>query len=582
MNRAACAAESLNSASPELRAEFDHVLNRGDNSADSDVFGAAVNRALDDADGFPDDACAELDGANIFDWYVPTRLGGRMHDAAQLWQLVRMLAARDLTVALAHVKTYLGAVGVWAMATPAQQRALADRVRAGAVVSLALTERDHGSDLLSGEVRAERNSSGYCINGEKWLINNASRADIWCVLARTRAEGGGRGFTLFLVDRDAVSGGRVEPLPRIPTLGMRAADISGVRFVDVQVCADAVIGEIGRGLEGVLGGFQITRSLCSGLSAGAAEHALRICVDFTRSHRLYGKPLIELPHAARQLSRGYVDLLIVETVALFSTRSASTLPQEQAIVSAVMKYFAPTTVDSMIANLGKLLGARALLDEDFADGTYAKLERDHRVVAIFDGNTAVNASALINHFPALVRGYRAQRGDSAAVRCAADLTAPIPPLDLEQLRLYARGGASVVQTTPARVADLSGRPDVPVEVRDLGLELVGELDTLHENLASVPSSANRVPQTSFDLAAKYAVAYCAAACLAVWVHTFTGGEKQDPAWLTASLTRLLRRLRGTPDYTDADGPALDAVLPHLLRQIDDEVPLSIFGQVVVE
>ena len=87
------------------------------------------------------------------------------------------------------------------------------------------------------------------------------------------------------------------------------------------------------------------------------------------------------------------------------------------------KSFVPTLVDGVIADLGELLGARAFLDDVYADGAFPKLERDHRIIAIFDGSTAVNRNALINQFPGAgtrlpPSGGRTPPGVAEAVRTA--------------------------------------------------------------------------------------------------------------------------------------------------------------------
>ena len=53
------------------------------------------------------------------------------------------------------------------------------------------------------------------VTGEKWLINNATRATAITVLGRTRPAGGPRGFSLLLLDEEI--DGTYELLPKIRT-----------------------------------------------------------------------------------------------------------------------------------------------------------------------------------------------------------------------------------------------------------------------------------------------------------------------------------------------------------------------------
>jgi acyl-CoA synthetase (AMP-forming)/AMP-acid ligase II/alkylation response protein AidB-like acyl-CoA dehydrogenase len=533
---------------------------------------------LDRAEAFPARICRELDALGVPRWFAPAEYGGELRGAEELLQVIRVLSRRDFTSALAHAKTYLGAVSVWVAGRREQAEALAERVTRGAVVSLAVTEREHGSDLLAGGLTAERTAHGWRLDGEKWLINNASRADLVCVLARTGPAGGSRGFSLFLVDVARLPEGTRRALPHVPTHGVRGADISGIAFDGAEVPEDALVGAEGAGLEIVLKGFQITRTLCSAMSLGMTDHALRIAVGFARGHRLYRRSLDALPHAARTLSESYADLLAMEAVSLVATRSVHTLTAEQSVVSAVVKYLVPTLGDEAIGALRSLLGARAMLTADFADGAFQKLERDHRIVGIFDGSTAVNLSSVINQFPVLTRGWRKGLADHDAVAGAARLDGPPPALDHDRLTLYSRSGSSVVQSLPEAVRRVTATASPATAER--ARALLAAAGALHEEMSAHRHTARAVPETAFESARRYALVYAGAASLHLWLEN-TGTARargplwRDAAWLDAVLARLLRRLGGVPDLDDADGPALDALSPVLHAQTDQGLLFSL-------
>ncbi|RSN54765.1 hypothetical protein DMH12_16190 [Streptomyces sp. WAC 04229] len=550
----------------------------GDPRDGNRVFSYRRVAELDRAEAFPAEICRELDLLGVPRWFAPAEYGGELRSGEELLQLIRVLSRRDFTSALAHAKTYLGAVCVWVAGRPGQAGDLGRRVARGAVVSLAVTEREHGSDLLAGGLTAERTERGWRLDGEKWLINNASRAELVCVLARTAPKGGSRGFSLFLVDVGSLPEGSRRALPHVPTHGVRGADISGIAFAAAEVPEDALVGAEGAGLEIVLKGFQITRTLCSAMSLGMTDHALRVAVGFARGHRLYRRSLDGLPHAARTLAESYADLLAMEAVSLVATRSTHTLTEEQSVVSAVVKYLVPTLGDEAIAALRSLLGARAMLTADFADGAFQKLERDHRVVGIFDGSTAVNLSSVINQFPVLTRGWRKGLADHGAVAAAARLDGPPPALDHERLTLYSRSGASVVQSLPEAARRVAAA--APPATAGRARQLLAVAHALHEEMAAHRHTARAVPETAFEAARRYALVYAGAASLHLWLANEGTGRAHGPlwrdaAWLDAVLARVLRRLDGRPDLDDADGPALDALLPALNHQADQGLLFSL-------
>lgn len=542
-------------------------------AADDGPFAPARLDELDRRDEFPDAACRTLDEAGVAGYYVPARYDGRLERFPDLIDLWRAIARRDLTVAVAHGKTLLGAISVWIAGGPEQAAQLGRDIAGGAVVSWGLTERDHGSDLLAGTLTATRTPSGWRLDGEKWLINNATRGHLITVLARTDPAGGPRGFSLILVDKRRLAAGSYRCLDKELTHGVRGADISGIAFHAAEVPDGALVGRAGDGIEIVLTALQLTRTVCVGLSLGAADHALRLVTSFATQHQLYDRHLIDLPRARRPLGEAASALLVAEAVSTVAGRSIHALTGEMSVISAVTKALVPTLVDEIVAQLGELLGARAFLTEVYDSGSFAKLERDHRILAIFDGSTVVNRNALITQFPGLVRAAHAGRCDAAGLAAATTLAAPLAELDPARLRLIASAGCSVVQGLPAALAalqDRAGRGAVPAAVVELAVRLGDAATALHVELAAMAPAPRDVPAEAFALAARYELCFAGAACLQLWLHNSDGvtahlgeigdGGEADPRavglwrdalWLEASLRYVLDRLGPAPTASGA-------------------------------
>ncbi|MFF4249652.1 acyl-CoA dehydrogenase family protein [Streptomyces sp. NPDC001663] len=535
-------------------AGFDRAL--GDPADPSAPLSYARSAELDRAEQFPADICRELDRMGLPRLYVPAEFGGALTRYDELVAALRAVARRDLTVAIGHGKTFLGGGCMWLAGRPEQARELGADIIAGAPVSWGLTERGHGSDLLAGETTATPEPGGFRVHGEKWLINNATRGTLLCLLVRTRPEGGPRGFSLLLADKRRLPADRWRPLPKVPTHGIRGADISGIALDDCPFPADALIGEEGAGLEIVLKALQLTRTACTALSLGAADQAVRLAEEFAAQRELYGRRLIELPHVRRVLGEAYAALHAAEIVSVLAARSVHTLPEEMAVISAVAKSYVPTRVDELVAACGELLGARAFLTEVHEHGAFQKLERDHRVVGIFDGSTFVNQHVLINHFPVLARGHQQGIADEEAVARAADLSAPPPPARLDRLTLLARGGCSLTQslhTASGQLRALASAGEAPAHVAELAEELTDSCDRLHRELELSPPASQDVPPEAFALARRYEQCFAGAAALRVWLHNRTPGE--DPLWLEAVLTYVLRSVR--PPGRPTDGEVFD-------------------------
>ncbi|MFK4099055.1 acyl-CoA dehydrogenase family protein [Streptomyces sp. NPDC019531] len=545
--------------------------------AEDDAFSPETLAGLDAREEFPGDAVRALDEAGLPAHYVLPPDG----DFSETVRLLRAVARRDLTVAIAHGKTFLGTAPVWVAGTPDQATRLAERVRAGEAVCWALTERDHGADLLASELTAvpaanseadDSGAGGWRLTGEKWLINNATRAGLACVLARTDPAGGGRGFSLFLVDRRRLPEKAWRDLPKVRTHGIRGADISGLVLDDAPVPADALVGAEGDGIAVVLKTLQLTRIACTALSLGAADHALRLARDFAIGRELYGRRLADVPHVRRILGRAAAAVLTAEAVSALSVRSVHTLPAELGVISAITKAYVPTLTQDTLGSLGELLGVRGFLTSPPGVG-FAKLERDHRICAIFDGSTVVNRAALLNQMPRLSRQLKRRATDTEGLRAAADLTAPLPPFDRDRLSLLSARGCSAVQALPDLAQHI--REEGPPQAGALPDRLLAELARLERESADFVPVAGGLPSTAFGLAEHYERAYAAAAVLLLWRENptlRTGRLGADGLWLRACLTALLGE-DGGGDTSDND--VFDALAAVLLASPD--TPLTLWG-----
>ncbi|MGI5182540.1 acyl-CoA dehydrogenase family protein [Dactylosporangium sp. CA-152071] len=539
--------------------------------------GGRVAAEADAGERFPAEACARLDAAGLAAYYVPVAHGGRLDDHEVLLRLLRTVARRDVTAAVAHAKTYLGAAPVWVAADRPQARTVAAAVLAGDPVGWALSEPDHGADLLNGACTAAPQPGGYRLTGVKWPVNNATRADLLTVLART-GDGGARGHSLFLFDKAAAPAGSWRELPKVATHGIRGADISGVEFTGADVPASARIGAEGTGVETVLRALQLTRTMCASLSLGAGEHALRLTARFVAGRVIQRRPLIERPFHASVLGRAAAHLAAVEAATIVACRGIHSLTAELSVLSAVTKALAPTLVDSVLADLAELLGARSFLTGVHEHGAFQKLRRDHQVVAIFDGSTPVNRAGLVQQFPRLVRGWVSRGADPGGLREAVQERTPPRPLDTGALTLLSRRGCSVVQSLPDLAATLTGAPAA------LATALCGDLDELHARMALARPAA-RPAMVAYELAAAYELGFAAAASLHLWAagQDRHRGEPlwEDALWLRAALQALRSRIAATLRLPQPPAADDDERLAHVVADAARTgAPVTPFGDPV--
>lgn len=392
----------------------------------------------DELEIFPEQRYQQLNQWGLNDFYVPVAYGGKLKSFETLFGLLRLVSRRDLTLAIAHGKTYLGASAIWVAGNQVQKTWIANYVLNQGVVSLGLTEKSHGSDLVSNEVYAKKVTQGYAISGEKWLINNATRGDAITVLAKTST----RNDSLFLINKKNLEPSTYHHLPKIKTHGIRGADISGIGFNNAVVNTQSLISSEGSGLEVTLKSLQISRTMCASLSLGAADTALRSTMKFVHARQLYGNVLTEIPYVKEVIVNAFLDIIISECLSLFALRCLHFHPEWMSLYSSVVKYFVPTQVESVFDHLAGVLGARSYLRETHEHGIFQKCIRDNRLVGLFDGSTMINLQNIANQINAIIQKSTKNCQDKMLLKyyeIICSLNIPVSMFEAEALCLFAHG-----------------------------------------------------------------------------------------------------------------------------------------------
>lgn len=362
----------------------------------------ASSLELDEAERFPQASIDALHEIGAFEMLIPAQDGGQLQQPELLMTLGRLISRRDLTSAIAFGQTMLGSIPVWLAGSAEQKAALCGQLRAGGLGCLALTEKEHGSDILSNEFGGSPDGEGWRLSGRKWLINNGTLGASATVLGRLRRPGRPDEMALWWVQKPEALRAQWHAHPKIRTLGIRGADISGFELRDYPVGAAALLRNGEPGIYAVLKTLQISRILCSGFSLGAADSMFRLSYRFAAERQLYGKRVLDIPAVRHRLAGCVARMMVADLVAQVASRAIAALPQELSLLSAIAKYHVPTEVEAIADELGLVLGARHYVRSEMPWGMFQKMQRDCQVVSLFDGSTQVNLSLIAAQLRALV------------------------------------------------------------------------------------------------------------------------------------------------------------------------------------
>ncbi|MEW2402037.1 acyl-CoA dehydrogenase family protein [Streptomyces sp. NPDC046862] len=534
-------------------------------------YGFAAAVARDEADAHPDELCQALVSAGFHLNYLPEEWGGAFGSFDRSLTLVRAAARRDVNVMPGTMFGIIAATCLQLHGDEEQRRRVAEILTRGGSVGFALTEAEHGSDLLAGEVRLDEGGRLY---GEKWMVGNGLRCEAVYVVARTGERGPGA-FSAYLLDTAEAErrGGLVrEPAPR--TGGMRGIDTARLRFTGLPVPEDALVGKAGEGLEVAILAQQAVRLMSMAGSLGCADSALRLTLGFaggrrvTEGRRAAGTPLDRTPHARRELAVASAALVAADAVALAAARGVHVVPEVFSVWALAAKHVVAEAGDELMRRCAGVLATRSVLREQApGSGLFQKLQRDAAVVRVIDASPLANLRAYAAQIPTLLTRDGVTEPDT--LRRIFALDAELPPYEPTRLDLVARGADPVLGGLGGLGGAARAAGAVHAELTDpraaaLVRRLADAVAELGPEAASVRRSGAD-PNALVDLAERYAWLHAAAVCVHLWWanrhRSLYGGEPGASGWLRAALAFLLARADGVdprrcgPDLL----PAVDAV-----------------------
>ena len=205
---------------------------------------------------------------------------------------------------------------------PQKQRFLNPVLRGEKVGALALTEPGAGSDAASIKTHAERRGQDFVVNGEKRFITNGGVADFLFVFAVTEPRKAPKsGVSALVVPRESRG---VQVVKTYSLLGMRGANVVHLRFRNVRVPDENVVGGLHRGFPILLDELDRERPAVAAGMLGIARSAFESAVDYSSRRQQFGRPIKEFEGVSFKLS----DMLVrLEASRLLIVKAARLLDE---------------------------------------------------------------------------------------------------------------------------------------------------------------------------------------------------------------------------------------------------------------
>jgi acyl-CoA dehydrogenase len=297
------------------------------------------------------------------------------------WFLVEEQLGRSTNALSWHMP---GAYNVLASGTPEQiERYLKPALRGELHDAYAVTEGEAGSDPSRIETTARKTDDGWVIDGEKWFVTYGDVAAVYIVMANALVDGGNQP-TLFLIDREA---GGIEVVDDPPFSHTYPHGHPTIRFTDVEVPDDAVIGGLGGGDDLQRAWFTEERLGIAARGVGSMWRLIEDATEWALEREQGGSRIMDYQGVSFPLADSAADAAAGRLLALEVARlaDAGADPKIVHAKASMAKLFVSEAACRCADRCLQIFGGRGYMRTNVAERFYREL----RVDRIWEGTSEI-------------------------------------------------------------------------------------------------------------------------------------------------------------------------------------------------
>ena len=244
---------------------------------------------LDEKGEFPKDIIKKAWELGLLNTCIPTEYGGAGFSNLDSVIISECLAYGCMGINTSMMANDLALLPIVIAGTHEQkQKFLTPFTESPKIASFCLTEPNYGSDAAGIKTTFKEDGDHWIINGDKMWITNAGYADLLVVYGSINTDLKHKGISCIVID--AKSEG-IEVGKKEDKMGHRASDTRAIRFNNVKVPKENLLGTPGGGWIIAMKTLDHSRPLVASSAVGGSWRALECVKTYAKERHQFGKPI---------------------------------------------------------------------------------------------------------------------------------------------------------------------------------------------------------------------------------------------------------------------------------------------------
>ena len=273
-------------------------------------------RELDARRGYPTEFVTALTEAGYLGALIPEEFGGAGLPLSAAAAILETIHQEGCNGAACHAQMYIMGT-ILKHGSPEQKQRYLPGIAEGSLrlQAFGVTEPTSGTDTTALRTTARREGDRWIVNGQKIWTSRAEHSDLMLLLARTtprdQVAKKTEGLSTFIVDMRTVLG---KSLTIRPIRTMMNHNSCEVFFSDMEVPAENLVGQEGRGFRYILDGMNAERLLIASESVGDAKWFTQRSVAYSKERVLFGKPIGTNQGVQFPIAKAYAQMRAAEAI----------------------------------------------------------------------------------------------------------------------------------------------------------------------------------------------------------------------------------------------------------------------------